>query len=153
MTLATIPTVILARAIETTQGTYGLVTVPSRSPRVWYSVEEENQNNAPRVSSIPPGHYELHRRFYHHGGYDVFEVMNVPGRSNILFGHIANTEEDVEGCIGLGANLDFLEVVDEDKKIRAAKLAVVASKAACQDFMKMMTGVDRARLEVKAPLL
>lgn len=113
----------------------------------WFSIEEEDLNNRPNVSCIPEGLYICRRTRYNRGGYETFEVTNVPGRSHILF-HIANTEEDIEGCIGLGTRLGTLRVKDEDTGELRYKLAVLESKKAFQEFMESMKGIDEFMLRV-----
>lgn len=50
---------------------------------------------------IPAGVYTCRRSFYHKGGYEAFEVMDVPNRTRILI-HKGNTIKDTEGCILVG---------------------------------------------------
>ena len=79
----------------------------------WVTLEEEDRGNQRNISAIPPGAYVCRRSRYHAGGYDTYEVTDVPGRSRILF-HIGNTEEDTAGCILLGERLGVLPLADED---------------------------------------
>ena len=51
----------------------------------------------PNVSCIPTGHYHCVRTDSPRFG-DTFEVMEVPGRSHILF-HKGNTAKNTKGCI------------------------------------------------------
>ena len=113
----------------------------------WVTVEEEWKNNLPRISCIPAGTYRCVRSTFHRGGYETFEVMDVPGRSLIKF-HRANTEEDLLGCIGLGVGLGVLEVVDEDSGARVPKLAALSSRGAFRAWMASMEGVDEFELHV-----
>ena len=73
----------------------------------FHTVEEEWQDNQPRISCIPTGIYRCVRSTFHRGGYPTFEVTNVPGRTLIKV-HRANTEEDLLGCIGIGLGLGVL---------------------------------------------
>ena len=109
----------LTRFAQTRDGTFGRFGK-------WLTVEEEWQGNKPRVSCIPTGVYLCHRTWYHGGGYETFEVMDVPGRSRILF-HVANTENDLEGCLGIAGQLGVLQVKDEDSGLMAHKLAGLQS--------------------------
>ena len=126
----------------------------------WITVEEEWENNLPRISCIPAGSYRCVRSTVHRGGYGTFEVMDVPrsawivscsgrvpGRSLIKF-HRANTEEDLLGCIGIGLRLGILEVVDEDTGARVHKLAALSSRTAFEEWMGMMEGVEDFELRV-----
>lgn len=113
------------------------------------TIEDDDRHNAPNVSCIPTGLYVCRRTMYHRGGYETFEVTGVPDRSRILF-HIANTEEDVAGCIGLGLYLGTLERLDEDTGVRHWKLAAKYSREAFEAFMDEFDGIDAWELEVVA---
>jgi len=67
-----------------------------------HTVERPWANNAPNISCIPEGEYTMRPRRYYRGGYDTWEICDVPGRSYIMF-HSANVPSDLEGCIGVGA--------------------------------------------------
>lgn len=103
-------------------GTHGVLQGLSRE---FFTVENPWQDNEVGKSCIPEGKYICRPRRYNKGGYDAYEITNVPGRTHILF-HIANTHEDVLGCIGVGNDLGFVK----------GAWAVTASGAAFADFMK-----------------
>lgn len=113
------------------------------------TIEDDWRDNAPRISCIPAGLYTLQRTIYRKHGYETFEVVKVPDRSRILI-HPANTEEDLEGCIGVGLRRGKLRVArDEDTgEANVLKEAVVASREAFQQLMAVMAPVDAATLEV-----
>lgn len=113
----------------------------------WVTVEEEWADNLPRISCIPTGSYLCSRSWFYRGGYETFEVMDVEGRTLIKF-HVANTEEDLLGCIGLGLSLGVLRVVDEDSGARVHKLAALSSRAAFDAWMASLRGVDRFILHI-----
>ena len=149
---------------QSVDGTFGtlLTTVPGSM--VLQTVEDDWLDNRTSVSCIPAGDYPLVRSWYHKHNYDVFEVTKVPGRRRILI-HPANTEEDVEGCIGPGLRRGRLRVHDEDVVCTFAaggikdacpiashwveKLAVVSSRQAFTLFMGWMAHVDQAILQVR----
>lgn len=131
----------LTRCFSTRDGVFGRLGK-------WTTVEEEWQNNKPKISCIPPGQYECHRTWYHGGGYETFEVMNVHGRSRILF-HKANTEEDVEGCIGIASTMGVLQVKDEDSGLVAYKLAGLSSGPAFKEFMALFKGLDKFSISIE----
>lgn len=133
-------TLRLVRFAKTSDGVIGRIGR-------FYTLEEEDQGNRPRVSCIPAGTYTCRRARYHKGGYDTFEVTNVPARQHILF-HKGNTEEDTEGCILIGSRLGVLPVRDEDTGERAYKLAVLDSARAFERWMDSLSGVDSFTLEV-----
>ena len=76
-------------------GTFGAMLIQGEP--FCATLEPGDQLNAPFVSSIPAQQYWC--KPYHsekHG--HTFEVLNVPGRENILF-HPGNRVIDTEGCI------------------------------------------------------
>lgn len=90
-------------------GTFGKLFGPDG----WtcYTVEKPWKANKIRESCIPEGIYPLRKREsaiiqrttkgrYQEG----WEVTEVPNRTYIMI-HIANVEDDLEGCIGPGKNL------------------------------------------------
>lgn len=108
----------------------------------FYSVERPWRNNEPRVSCIPAGTYRLGHTMFHRGGYETFEVCDVPNRSRILI-HIANTPGDVEGCIGLGLRLG----------ISKASWAVLDSRKAFAEFMAACsTGLEPRAIRIVDPI-
>jgi hypothetical protein len=131
-------------------GTFGWMTLePKLAVGRLYTVEDDWLDNKPRISCIPVGNYKLHRTIFHKHGYETFEVMNVPGRSRILI-HPANTEEDIEGCIGVGMRMGklWIEKDEDTKKYNVLKTAVVESKKAFNLFMESMTGFDEVDFHV-----
>lgn len=137
---------LLQRVESTSDGVFGQLHVPHLQP-LW-TVEEEWLDNQRRISCIPAGTYRLARTMYHRYKYPTYEVTGVEGRTRILF-HPANTEEDVEGCIGLGTLRSILLVEDEDTKVRRYKQAVLHSKKAFALFMAAMDGAKEAELKIE----
>ena len=90
-----------------------------------HTVERPWANNAPNISCIPEGTYTLKSRRFYRGGYDTWEVTNVPGRSLILI-HKGNTAEHVEGCIALGTR----------RGVVGGRWAVTHSKQAFEKFLE-----------------
>jgi hypothetical protein len=101
---------------------------------VFYTCEEEQQDNKPNISCIPAGRYVCARARYNKGGYETFEITGVPGRSKVL-AHVGNTEEDTAGCILIGKGIGVLVRADEDSHKRVPKLAVTASVFGFREFM------------------
>ncbi len=125
----------------TADGTFGRF-------RQWATMEDDWLDNRPRVSCIPPDRYLCVRSFYHKGGYECFEITEVPGRSLIKI-HAANVEEHVEGCVGLGLKVGQLVVKDEDTGVRRSKIAVLSSRKAHAEFMAEFKGVDKFWLTIE----
>ena len=71
----------------------------------WFTLELGDRDNIPNASCIPEGEYVckvVENRHLSTKTIPVtYEVMDVPGRSGILF-HVGNTEFDTHGCILLG---------------------------------------------------
>lgn len=114
----------------------------------WYVLEEEDQGNQRNISAIPEGAYVCERVQSPSFG-DTFTVLDVPGRSLIRF-HPLNTEEDTEGCIGLGTDVGFLFRKDEDTGEPTRKLAVLNSRAAHKEFMNSLIRIDRFILIIRS---
>lgn len=68
------------------------------------TVERPWKNNELSISCIPKGVYAIAYRHYNKGNYAAIEVLNVPGRTHILF-HKANWAIEVEGCIAVGKEI------------------------------------------------
>lgn len=138
-------TLTLVRTANTPDGVFGLLRLGAFT---FFTVEDDWKNNAPGESCIPAGTYQLERSFYHKGGYEAFEITGVPGRSRILI-HVANTEEDVRGCVGLGMRVGVLRVPDEDNAgVMTKKRAVVESAEAFRRFMRAMAGIDQTTIAI-----
>lgn len=115
-------------------GTFGRLT--NESGFSCFTVEEVWNNNAKSKSCIPEGSYVCRRgHFPKHG--DAFEVTNVPNRTAILI-HVANTIDDVEGCIGPGDYLGWYR----------AKWSVADSRAAYARFMRELDGINEFSLRI-----
>ena len=69
----------------------------------FYSIERPWLNNAPNVSCIPVGNYDMGWRNSPRFG-ETWHVKDVQDRTYILI-HAANFPKDVQGCIGLGTGL------------------------------------------------
>ena len=61
------------------------------------------RDNAPNVSCIPPGRYQVYLTYSPKFGRDLPLVTGVPGRSGIRF-HRANWPREIQGCIAPGEN-------------------------------------------------
>jgi hypothetical protein len=132
-------------------GTFGRLYVSTGASELKLcTVEDDWLDNRPSLSCIPAGYYTLRRTIYRKHGYETFEVTKVPGRSRILI-HPANTEQDVEGCIGVGLRFGRLVVArDEDTgEPKVEKSAVVSSREAFRRFMEAMAWHDEAALTVQ----
>lgn len=98
-------------------------------------------NNQRSISRIPAGTYKCERRMYHGGGYQTFEITNVPGRSNILI-HKLNYIYETEGCIGVGEK--FTEMNKDSKSSEIGE-----STEGFNEFMFKTEGLSVFNLEIR----
>lgn len=133
-------TAFLIRDLSDDQGTPGVLFAPGFYAHTlelpWYS-------NQRKVSCIPDGKYLCRIKQSPRFG-RVYQVMDVPGRSDILIhaGNYAGDKSlgrlsDVEGCI----------LVGERRGVMRGQRAVLVSRPAVRGFMNAMQGQD-FRLEV-----
>jgi hypothetical protein len=90
-------TIKLQRLPTTTHGTFGILLV---------SGEPTFTTLEPIIPVIPPGTYGCTRRWSPRFSTEVFELLNVPGHTDIEI-HIGNTIEDTHGCILIGLIMDL----------------------------------------------
>lgn len=129
----------LRRFCYAPEGTFGRLLIGNQ---LMYSVERPWRDNRPFESCIPVGEYVLTLGRYHRGGYDAYELLDVPGRSLIKV-HKGNIPEDLAGCIAPGAALGALH----------GKWAVLSSGAAFDRLMEaaQAQGADRIRIVNETP--
>lgn len=107
------------------------------------TLERQWLGNRKSVSCIPAGVYQCLRcsnspdynfndspRFG-----DTFQVMNVPGRSNILF-HAGNLDDDSHGCILIGEKYDKLN----------GDPGILSSNEGFNEFKELLDKDDEFRL-------
>lgn len=129
--------------IELTRVFHGEATLGTIQVRDKFFVTLENpwMNNKPLVSCIPTGKYEVVPVKSSKFG-DTYMVKDVPNRSHILF-HAGNTEADTDGCILVGSMFGQIN----------GHLAVLASRAAFQGFLKVLRTQKSWTLLVRGPYL
>lgn len=88
----------LERFAYTDVGTFGRLYLGGLT--LWTCEDPWNENAIGR-SCIPEGLYTIAPGRYNKGGYDCYDVLDVPGRSLIKI-HKGNSDEDTEGCILVG---------------------------------------------------
>jgi len=89
---------IITRGALSKQGTFGMLAIGDVPLCV--TCEDPWENNQIGASCIPTGFYNC-RKFNGSRFKDVWEVLNVPGRTAILI-HAGNTINDTHGCILVG---------------------------------------------------
>lgn len=116
-------------------GTFGVLKIDKEV--FCATLEPPDRLNKKNISSIPAKQYRCRRIISPKFG-ETFEVMNVPGRSDILF-HAGNTLQDTQGCIILGQHWGKL----------LGDRAVLNSGRTFHTFMGMMDGVNILHLTIK----
>ena len=96
------------------------------------TLENRDWQNQPFISCIPPGNYLCIRTVSPKFG-TTFEIVDVPGRSHILF-HKGNTAEDTYGCVLVGKEVGWID----------GKRAILSSRKA---FDRMMFTLAVAKTE------
>ena len=126
--------VYLERFAYLESGTLGKLTVGDWS---CYTIERPWKDNQSNVSCIPEGTYKC-EPFSGDRFKDVVQILDVPGRTFILF-HVANFPHDIEGCIGGGDRFvsDALEPAVYNSKKTLAGFFDVAGR----DFDLTIRGV------------
>lgn len=124
----------LERFAWTPFGVFGRLAVNGFS---CFTVERPWQDNRAGVSCIPEGTYSLHLGYFHKGNYPAYELLDVPGRSEIKI-HIGNTMDDLSGCIAPGMRLGFVK----------EKWAVTSSATALERFMAAMGGIRESEIRI-----
>lgn len=117
------------RVEGTDEGTLGVLTVDGKY--MGMTLEPEDRQNQQNVSCIPAGRYVCLRVVSPRFG-ETFEVLDVPGRSHILF-HAGNTEDDTHGCFLLGATAGRLR----------GNRAVLNSGKTFRRFLELTASVER----------
>ena len=113
----------LERFAYTPMGTFGVLSMDEFR---CFTVERPWLNNKPSVSCIPRGIYTVKFGRFHRGGYNCYELLDVPGRSLIKI-HVGNTMDDVIGCIAVGKGLGYVNDL----------WAVTSSRKAYDEFMRL----------------
>lgn len=131
--------VLLERLAITKEGTFGVLKVYDPQGTMLYkcyTVERPWIDNQRNISCIPKGRYKLRKTTFYRNtpdtsdDYEVYEICNVPDRSNIKI-HIGNTMLDTAGCVIVGQ-----------------QLGVLGSRVAFNQFMSDMGGVEEANITI-----
>ena len=125
--------ITLRRSLNLCTSTYTPGTLLVNGQLKWYSIEDplsfdttpdtpdfDALTNAPNKTCIPFGLYEMAFNFSERFQKQMPIVLNVPNRSGIRL-HIANSADDVEGCVAIG------------KRYLSGR--VISSKIAFDEFM------------------
>lgn len=116
---------LLRREENERYGTFGILSVQKQVFCV--TLEPPDLLNRIGKSSIPAQQY-ICRRYSSDRYSNTFQVMDVPGRTKVLF-HIGNDVDDTEGCIVLAQNFGKLK----------GNRAVLNSGQTFKNFMRLMS--------------
>ena len=95
----------LIRLEESAQGTIGILKIQKQV--FCFTLEPPDRLNELNRSSIHPKQYTCSPYLSEKHG-QTFQVMDVPGRTGILF-HAGNKVKETEGCILVGSHQDKLK--------------------------------------------
>lgn len=129
------PSVRIYRVEESYRGTLGIVTICDKAFCV--CLEPPDARNQRNISNIPDSQYTCKRVESPRFG-ETFEVINVPGRSHVLF-HAGNFVNDTAGCIILAQHFGKLY----------GERSVLNSGATFKKFMEGVKGIDQFSLTIK----
>ena len=104
-----------------------------------FSLEQMDLSNAPYESSIPSGLYKMKLGHFNAGGYKAYEVIEVPGRTQIKF-HVGNTVKNIWGCLCPG---DAIHIFN------TSMWGVLNSEATFNKFMDVMAGDKECWLSIR----
>jgi len=120
-------------------GTFGVLMIKDQPPFA-LTLEPPDKNNAPNISCIPANSYHAFPVDSPRFG-KTWEVVEVPGRSHILFhkGNIATPEDsDTLGCILVAERFDNLGSIP----------AVLSSKDGFREFLGIVKDQNVFRLTI-----
>lgn len=125
----------LYRYWKSNESIIGIVDIPGISPL--FSLELPWKNNEQCISCIPIGNYKCFRRHSskNRDWNEAFEIMQVPSRTDILFGHIGNEPKDILGCVAFG-------------RYYFKENYISHSKEAIDIWMNYMKGIDHFQLSI-----
>jgi hypothetical protein len=135
----------LKRILFTDDGITGVLIKGNRE--ICRTLEEEWKDNKKSISSIPPGSY-LCSKYIRPSGTETYQVLDVPGRSFILF-HSGTTELDTEGCILTGVEIGEVKAKDEESGEMENQLAILRSKEGFERFKNAVGDAQTFALHIK----
>jgi len=133
--------VVIDRIIQDDVQTLGVLQVAYKNKLFrCFTIERGWLDNKRNISCIPDGEYLVCKEWSNRFRQDLFEVKGVQDRSEIKF-HTANYSRQLEGCIGLGKYIGF---VDSD-----ANLDVVNSALTMNQFHAFLEDEKEFKLTIR----
>ena len=133
-------TLFLKRIGRTDDATFGVLVIKGEPFAL--TMEPAWKDNRPNVSCIPDGEYLCKSVNSPRFGF-TYEVINVPGRTHILF-HKGNAAVHTKGCILVGEQ--FARLTDTDLP------GILASRKGYMEFMYRLRGIDTFPLTIQDKL-
>lgn len=130
--------VILERLSKGTYCTVGRVVLQDERGEAlgtWVSLELPWRDNKRSQSCIPEGRYPLVWEWSHKFGRNLWELKDVPGRSEIKI-HPSNHWSELEGCIALG------------KWYNSTDSWLSKSREAVREFESALEGATNVQIEI-----
>jgi hypothetical protein len=129
---------VLERFAYMYNGAFGILTVYINGEKKFKCTTAERpwRNNVRMESCIPKGRYPLKRAVHKistpdpNDDYDCWEIADVPDRTAIHI-HVANTPEDVFGCVAVGVKHGCL---DQSWATLSSRSAFKALEFVTKDF-------------------
>lgn len=118
------------------QGTFGALLVATEV--FCWTLEPPTYDNKKNFACIPAGQYECKKRISPKFSRTVYEICNVPDRSDVEF-HPGNIVLDTMGCVLLGDTLGKLK----------GNRAVLNSGYTFTSFMNALVYYDEFKLTIK----
>ena len=100
-------TIKIKRTFQNSKQSLGVCSIFDEENRAIFSglsLERGWLDNSRRVSCVPKGRYTLILEYSEKYGRELWELKNVPNRSECKF-HAANYWHQLQGCISLGSRL------------------------------------------------
>jgi len=129
-------TMVLKRVASNFDGTFGVLIDGAGVVPFALTLEDQWKNNQKNISCIPHGYYTCRRVISPRFG-ETFEVLEVPGRTHILF-HSGNTHEHTQGCILVGEEFGYL----------GPTISILSSRRGFAEFMHRLEGIEEFSLAV-----
>lgn len=128
-------------SLDKPDGTAGILIFDDGYP-YFTTIELSWKNNQHDISRIKAGEYIASRVMSPKRGYEVYMLQGVEGRDSIEM-HIANSINDILGCIGIGLRFGVVETKDS-----GSLHGIQDSKTAFTQFMAMLKNDPEFKLVI-----
>ena len=126
----------IIRIEECKDGTFGVLKLNGECFCV--TLELPYKCNQEDISSIPRGTYKVRRSKSPNFGM-CYKVVDVPGRTDIICGHVGNTIDDTDGCMLFARRFGVLD----------GRRAILNSATVIDHFMERMGDIYETDLLIR----